>query len=128
MSEILVFEEDVDMKEGEGKWPVEVLVGVTESGHLTVLNRDSNKLVLSQSLPVEVEEVRGGGRMAPGAPGKFSIYYYYWRASEASETLSGVTLLKIGDVCMFGRTDVILYFDPRVFLCLFRVRPRPKLH
>jgi len=71
MSEILVFEEDVDMKEGEGKWPVEVLVGVTEAGHLTVLNRDSNKLVLSQSPPAELEEVRGGGRMAAGAPGTF---------------------------------------------------------
>ncbi len=35
-------------------------------------------------------------------------YIYYWRASVASETLTGVTQLKIGDVClfiyMFGRT------------------------
>ncbi len=42
-----------------------------------------------------------------------------WQASEASETLTGVTQLKIGDVClfvyMFGRTYVILYFDPLVF-------------
>ncbi len=41
-----------------------------------------------------------------------------WRASE---TLTGVTQLKIGDVClfiyMFGRTYVILYFDLLVFLC-----------
>ena len=39
----------------------------------------------------------------------------------ASETLTGVTQLKIGDVClfmyMFGRTYVILYFDPLVLLC-----------
>ncbi len=37
-----------------------------------------------------------------------------WRASE---TLTGVTQLKIGDVYLytFGRTYVILYFDPRVF-------------
>ncbi len=38
----------------------------------------------------------------------------------ASETLTGVTQLKIGDVCLFiyGRTyDVILYFDLLVFLC-----------
>ncbi len=43
---------------------------------------------------------------------------HYWRASVASETLTGVTQLKIGDVClyMFGRTYVILYFDPRVFV------------
>ncbi len=38
-----------------------------------------------------------------------------------SETLSGVTKLKIGYVCllvyMFGRTYVILYFDPLVFSC-----------
>ncbi len=38
----------------------------------------------------------------------------------ASETLTGATQLKIGDVClfvyMFGRTYVILYFDPRVFV------------
>ncbi len=44
--------------------------------------------------------------------------YNNWRASE---TLSGVTQLKIGDVClfiyMFGRTYVILYFDLLVFLC-----------
>ncbi len=38
----------------------------------------------------------------------------------ASETLTGVTQLKIGDVClfiyMFGRMYVILYFDPRIFV------------
>ena len=60
------------------------------------------------------------------------IYNTYWRASEASETLSGVTQLKIGDVClfiyMFGHTYVILYFDPRVLLYSLCVRPRPKLH
>ncbi len=43
-----------------------------------------------------------------------------------------VTQLKIGDVClfvyMFGRTYIILYFDPLVFLCSLGVRPRPKLH
>ncbi len=80
--------------------------------------------------------------------------FIYWRASLASETLTGVTQSKIGDVSllaserserdtyrgknvknrgclfvyMFGRTYVILYFDPRVFLCSLRVRPRPKLH
>ncbi len=47
-----------------------------------------------------------------------------WRASVASETLTGLTQSKIGDVYlliylfvyMFGRTYVILYFDPRVFV------------
>ncbi len=42
-----------------------------------------------------------------------------WRASVAIETLTGVTQLKIGDVClfiyMFGRMYVILYFDPPYF-------------
>ncbi len=47
----------------------------------------------------------------------------------ASETLTGVTQLKIGDVClfMFGRTYVILYFDPLVLVCYLGVR-HPKLH
>ncbi len=44
----------------------------------------------------------------------------YWRASVASETLTGVTQSKIGVVCLFrymyGRTYFILYFDPRVFV------------
>ncbi len=52
-----------------------------------------------------------------------------WRVSVTSETLTGVTQLKIGDVClfiyMFGRTYVILYFDPSYFC----VRSTcPKLH
>ncbi len=54
-----------------------------------------------------------------------------WRASVANETLTGVTQLKIGDVCsfiyMFGRTYVILYFDPRVFV-LVLWSTYPKLH
>ena len=45
MSELLVFE-DVDMKESEGQWPMEVLVTVGEgsAGQLTVLDRDSLRL------------------------------------------------------------------------------------
>ncbi len=42
----------------------------------------------------------------------------YWRASETSETLSGVTQLKIGDIC-YTCLDVckaFLYFHPRVFV------------
>ncbi len=46
---------------------------------------------------------------------------YNWRASIASETLTGVKMKKSGMfiylfVYMFGRTYVILYFDPRVFV------------
>ncbi len=39
------------------------------------------------------------------------------RASVATETLTGVTQSKIGDVCLFiyGLTYVILYFDPPYF-------------
>ncbi len=44
-----------------------------------------------------------------------------WRASVASETLTGVTQLKIGDVCLFiyiclDVCKAFLYFDPRVFV------------
>ncbi len=49
---------------------------------------------------------------------------FNWRASE---TLTGVTQLKIGDVClfvyMFGRTYVILYFDPRIFVLVMWSTP-----
>ncbi len=56
-----------------------------------------------------------------------------WRASETSETLSGIAQLKIANVCLFiynmcGRTYVILYFDPHVILCSLRVQHRPYLH
>ncbi len=53
----------------------------------------------------------------------------YWRASVASETLIGVTQLKIGDVCLFiyvfGRTYVIKrvrVFSPKKTR-LFRLDP-----
>ncbi len=53
----------------------------------------------------------------------------YWRASVASETLTGVTQLKIGDVClfiyMFGRMYVILYFDPPYFCVRSAFDPVP---
>ncbi len=55
-----------------------------------------------------------------GVKMKKSGMFVYCRASVASETITGVTQSKIGDVClfvyMFGRTYVILYFDPRVFV------------
>ncbi len=39
-----------------------------------------------------------------------------WRASVASETLTGVTQLKIGDICLYICLDVRMLFDPHVFL------------
>ncbi len=54
---------------------------------------------------------------------------YNWRASVASETLTGVTQSKIGDVClfiyMFGRMYVILYFDPPYFCVRSAFDPVP---
>ncbi len=45
-----------------------------------------------------------------------------WRASNRGNTVENRGCLF---VCMFGRTYVILYFDPLVFLCSRGVRPRP---
>ncbi len=44
---------------------------------------------------------------------------------QASETLSGVTQLKIRDICLFmcGRTYVILYFDLLVFVFALQSTP-----
>ncbi len=41
---------------------------------------------------------------------------FYWRASVASETLTGVTQLKIGDVCVF------VYMDVRMSFCTLTLR------
>ncbi len=50
------------------------------------------------------------------------IYFCYWRASRVNGTLSGVTQLKIGDIClficMFGRTYAIFVFA-FAFLCSY---------
>ncbi len=43
-------------------------------------------------------------------------WVYYWRASVASETLTGVTQLKIGDVCLF------IYMDVRMSFCTLTLR------
>ncbi len=49
------------------------------------------------------------------------VYMYVcWRASEASETLSGVTQLKIGDACLFICLDVLMSFCT-LTLSYFRV-------
>ncbi len=51
------------------------------------------------------------------------VLVYNWRASVASETLTGVTqfenrgCLFVYYMYMFGRTYVILYFYLLVFLC-----------
>ncbi len=50
----------------------------------------------------------------------------FWRASEASETLLGVTQLKIGDICLYMCLDVrkvFLYFDPRIFVLVLWSTP-----
>lgn len=58
MSELLVFE-DVDMKEGEGKWPVELLVTIGHSRQLTIYGRENYKELVSEMI---------GGR--DGIPGE----------------------------------------------------------
>ena len=64
MSELLVFEED--MKESEGKWPVELLVTVGGPGNrtLTLLDRDAYKELATGTLWGEEGGVAGG--VAPG--------------------------------------------------------------
>lgn len=54
MSELLVFTED-DMKESEGKWPVELLVtlGGGDNRTLALLDRDSYKEVFTETLRQE---------------------------------------------------------------------------
>ncbi len=49
-----------------------------------------------------------------------------WRESVVSETLTGVKMKKSGMfVYMYGRTYVILYFDPRVFDVSYVFDPVP---
>ncbi len=53
----------------------------------------------------------------------FFYFFFFWRASE---TLSGVTQLKIGDICLFIYVwTYVCHFDPRVFLCSLCVPPLP---
>ncbi len=62
---------------------------------------------------------------------KVIIEKYNWQASEASETLSGVTQRKIRDNYLFIYmwTYVILYFDPRIFvLASWSTLPIPTLN
>ncbi len=67
----------------------------------------------------ERDSIRGGGQCKIG----YMFDVYYWRASVASETLTGVTQSKIEDVCLFiylyicmDVRKAFLYFDPRVFV------------
>ncbi len=54
----------------------------------------------------------------------YYYYYYYWRVSEASETLSGVTQLKIGDICLCLDVRMsFLYFDPGIFVLIRWLAP-----
>ncbi len=76
---------------------------------------------------IGVWHTRPSGSSVYGSGRKFIIsrthtlaeYDCNWQMSRASETLSGVTQLKIGDICLFiymcGRAYVILYFDPLIF-------------
>ncbi len=50
---------------------------------------------------------------------EISLYFIYWRASVASETLTGVTQLKIGDVYLYICLDVRMSFCTLTlaFLC-----------
>ena len=59
----LLFEDDD--KESEGRWPVEVLVTVGGSNQLSILDRESCKEILTETLP-DLED-RGGG-----APSKWA--------------------------------------------------------
>ncbi len=52
----------------------------------------------------------------------FVVLIIYWRASE---TLSGVTQLQIRDICLCGRTYVILYFNPLYFCVSMLFDPVP---
>ena len=63
MSELLVFE-DVDMKEGEGKWPVELLVTLGHSRQLTIYGRDNYKEIVAETIR------EGGGGREEGVPGE----------------------------------------------------------
>ena len=56
------------------------------------------------------------------------FFTYNWRVSEASETLSGVTQLKIRDIfCLYMCVDVHMSFCTLTlaFLCLLRGLPLP---
>ena len=63
MSELLLGGELEDIKEGDGKWPVEVVVAIETEGEVTVLNRDSYKALLS------VKPESGMEKMDAGIPG-----------------------------------------------------------
>ncbi len=57
---------------------------------------------------------------------KKSGMFVYWRASVASETLTGVTQSKIGDVCLF--IYLFIYMDVRMssrFCVSYVVDPVP---
>ncbi len=54
---------------------------------------------------------------------------FNWRVSEASETLSGITqlkILKIGDICLYICLNIrkaFLYFDPCIFVLVLWSNP-----
>ena len=68
MSELLLGDEDI--KEGDGKWPVEIVVAIETSGEVIVLNRDSYKELISLR-PESITE-----KMESGMPGTSTCITY----------------------------------------------------
>ena len=68
MSELLL--DDEDIKEGDGKWPVEIVVAIETSGEVIVLNRDSYKELISLR-PESITE-----KMDTGMPGTSTCITY----------------------------------------------------
>ena len=60
MSDYLLGGELEDIKEGDGKWPVEVVVAIEMGGEVMVLNRDSYKILLSVKLESGMENMDTG--------------------------------------------------------------------
>ena len=48
MSELLVFGDEDMMKEGEQRWPTEVVVSGAVSGEVTIFSRESCKVLLTE--------------------------------------------------------------------------------
>jgi hypothetical protein len=71
MSDYLLGGELEDIKEGDGKWPVEVVVAIETGGEVMVLNRDSYKALLS------VKPESGVENMDTGIPGIGIIVFHF---------------------------------------------------
>ena len=76
MSELLLGGDD-EIKEGDGKWPMEVVVAIGTGGEVMVLNRDSYKALLSVEPESSVEKMDTGipGMEIAKSLGERSGYY-----------------------------------------------------